>query len=65
MENEKIIKKIDILLPLAESNLPHHLIDLKEAFKRTKEIIPSMLEHYKEIENNVSVSFEFMLFEVF
>lgn len=53
MENEKIIKKIDILLPLAEYDLQHHLIDLKEDFKHTKEIIPSMLEHYKEIENKV------------
>lgn len=53
MENTGIIKKIDILLPIAEYRLQHHLIDLKEQLRKEKEIVPSTLERYQEIEKMV------------
>ena len=53
MENTGIIKKIDILLPIAEYRLQHHLIDLKEQLRKEKENVPSLLERYQEIEKMV------------
>lgn len=53
MDNTVIIKKIDILLPVAENYLQHRLIDLKEYLKHEKENVPSLLERYQEIEKMV------------
>ena len=53
MDNTVIIKKIDILLPVAENYLQHRLIDLKEYLKHEKENVPSLLERYQEIEKTL------------
>lgn len=53
MKNDLIIKKIDILLPIANIQQQHKLIDLKEELKHTDVVTSSTLRMYEEIEHNV------------
>lgn len=53
MKNDLIIKKIDILLPIANIQQQHKLIDLKEELEHTDVVASSTLRMYEEVEHNV------------